>query len=365
MIWKPIYILDNVVMVFTALISIGSAIYLWPQIPKILSITSSAQLTELNNRLENEIAQKNKYERTIFESESRFRLSFDYAAIGMGLVDLDGRWQKVNKSLCHMLGMTEAELLATTFQEITHPDDLELDLKHVDDLLQGSISNYHMEKRYLHKMGNIVWINLSASIVRDEHNKPVHFVAQIENITERKIQEAEILQLAYHDALTNLPNRRLLQDRLHQAILRAQREKVMMSVFFLDIDYFKRINDNYGHDIGDMVLSLTAEKIGSCVRKTDTLGRQGGDEFVLILNDVNRKSDVISVAENIMKSFKKPLHINGQPTPVSLSIGISIYERDSINTSEDLMKKADMALYETKAAGRNGYRIYSVISNTS
>lgn len=195
-------------------------------------------------------------------------------------------------------------------------------------------------------------------------HKPVHFVSQIENITERKMRETEITHLAYYDTLTDLPNRRLLLDRLNQAVLRAQREKSMMSVLFLDIDYFKNINDRFGHNVGDIVLSLTAEKIGSCIRKTDTLGRQGGDEFVLILNDVNCKSDVISIAENIMKCFKKPLQINSQLTEVSLSIGISFYERDSINTTEDLMKKADMALYEAKAAGRNGYRIYSATPNS-
>lgn len=364
MVWKPVYIFDNVIMVITAILSLGTAIYLLPQIPKILSIPSSAQLTELNNRLEAEIEQKNQVQRILYESETSFRLSFDYAAIGMGLVGLDGRWPRVNKSLCQMLGMTETELLAKTFQEITHPDDLELDLKHVNELIEGSISNYHMEKRYFHKLGHIIWINLSGSLVRDEHNKPVHFVSQIENITERKMQEAEITHLAYHDTLTDLPNRRLLLDRLNQSLLRAQREKCMISVFFLDIDYFKSINDKFGHNVGDIVLSLTAEKIGTCIRKTDTLGRQGGDEFVLILNDVNCKSDVISIAENIMKSFKKPFQINSQPTEVSLSIGISIYDKDSINTTEDLMKKADKALYEAKAAGRNRYRIYSETPNS-
>lgn len=133
-------------------------------------LQSNAQLTELNSRLEAEIAQKNHYVKILNESETSFRLSFDYAAIGMGLVGPDGRWLRVNKSLCQMLGMTETELLAKTFQEITHPDDLELDLKHVNDLIEGSISNYHMEKRYFHKLGHIIWINLSASLVRDEHN---------------------------------------------------------------------------------------------------------------------------------------------------------------------------------------------------
>ena len=359
MVWKPIYIFDNVMMVITAILSLGTALYLLPLIPKVLSIPSSAQLTDLNSRLEAEIEQKIRFEKILNESESRFRLSFDYAAIGMGLVDLNGRWLKVNKSLCLMLGMTEDELLALTFQDITHPDDLELDLKYVNDLLAGSINHYQMEKRYFHKLGNIVWVNLSVSIVRDENNNPVHFVSQIENITQRKTQEDEITYLAYHDTLTKLPNRRLILDRLEQAIFRAQREKSMACVLFLDINHFKKINDTFGHDYGDMVLTRTAEKLDSNIRKTDTLGRQGGDEFIVVLSDVKSRADVTSVVENIMKSFTTPFQINGQLIPVTLSIGISIYDKDSEDTMKDIMKKADVALYEAKAAGRNGFRFYA------
>jgi diguanylate cyclase (GGDEF)-like protein/PAS domain S-box-containing protein len=363
MVWNPIYIFDNAIMAITAILSLGTALYLLPQIPKILSIPSSAQLTDINTRLEAEIELKNQFEKILHESESRFRLSFDYAAIGMGLVDLNGRWLKVNKSLCLMLGMTEDELLALTFQDITHPDDLELDLKYVNDLLIGSINHYQLEKRYFHKLGNIIWVNLSVSIVRDDRNNPVHFVSQIENITQRKTQEAEISYLAYHDTLTKLPNRRLILDRLEQAMLRAQREKSIISVLFLDIDHFKKINDTYGHDYGDMALTRTAEKLDSNIRKTDILGRQGGDEFVIVLSDIKHRADITSVVENITKSFSAPFQINGCLIAVTLSIGISIYESDSNDTLKDLIKKADMALYEAKEAGRNGFRFYSETPN--
>ena len=358
MIWKPIYIIDNWVMVTTALLSAGTAIFFWLQLPKVLNIPSSAQLTDLNDRLQAEIEQKIQFAKMSYESENRFRLSFDYAAIGMGLVDLNGRWLKVNRSLCLMLGMTEEELLASTFQDITHPDDLEIDLKHVNDLLMGVVDNYQMEKRYFDKSGNIIWINLSASVVRDKNKSPVHFVAQIEDITQRKEQEAKIAHFAYHDTLTNLPNRRLLVDRLNQALFRAKRDKCIISVIFLDIDYFKNINDTFGHDIGDIVIKMTAEKLGSCIRSTDTLGRQSGDEFIIILTDLKHRDDAIHVAENIVKSFSSPLQINSQLIPVTLSLGISIFESGSTDSTIDLMKKADMALYEAKAAGRNGFRLF-------
>lgn len=255
--------------------------------------------------------------------------------------------------------MREDELLASTFQDITHPDDLEIDLKYVNDLLIGSINHYQMEKRYFHKLGNIIWVNLSVSIVRDKHSIPVHFVSQIENITQRKTQEAEIKFLAYHDTLTNLPNRRLLLDRLEQAMFRAQREKSIISVLFVDIDHFKKINDTFGHDYGDTVLNMTANKLGSWIRKTDIIGRQGGDEFIIVLSDVKGRADVNSVIESIMEAFKAPFQVDSQLISVTLSIGISIYEGDSRETLKDIMKKADLALYEAKTTGRNMFRFYS------
>ena len=358
MIWKPLYIIDNWVMATTALLSMGTAIALWPQLPKILSIPSSAQLTDLNDRLQAEIEQKIQLEKIAYESENRFRLSFDYAHIGMGIVDLNGSWLKVNKSLCLMLEMTEEELQASKFQDITHPEDLEIELKHMNYLKNGITDHYQMEKRYFNKFGDIIWINNSASLLRDDHGSPVHLIVQIEDITYRKGQEAEIHHFAYHDTLTNLPNRRLLVDRLNQALFRAKRNKCIISVFFLDIDYFKKINDTLGHDIGDMVIKLTAEKLGSCIRSTDTLGRQSGDEFIIILTDLKHRDDAIHVAENIVKSFSSPLQINSQLIPVTLSLGISIFESGSTDSTIDLMKKADMALYEAKAAGRNGFRLF-------
>ena len=306
-----------------------------------------------------DVTRQKTLEHNLNESENRFRLSFDYAAIGMALVGLDGQWLKVNKNLCQMLGMKQKELLALTFQDITHPDDLELDLKHLNELLSGSINHYQMEKRYFHKLGNIIWIHLSVSLVRDDHNQPVHFVAHIEDITQHKIQVAEIEHLAYHDTLTNLPNRRVVLDGLNQAMLRAQREKNMISVLMLDIDHFKTINDTLGHDCGDSVITMTANNLSSCIRKTDTLGRQGGDEFVIVLSEIKSRTDVISVVKKIMEAFASPFQIDGQSIQVTLSIGISMYEIDSTDTLKELLKKADMALYEVKGAGRNGYRIYS------
>ncbi|HEN4756102.1 TPA: PAS domain S-box protein, partial [Legionella pneumophila] len=135
------------------------------------------------------------------ESELRFRSAFNSAAIGMAIVSLEGMWLKVNQSLCQIVGYSEEELLETNFQSITYPEDLELDLGYVRQLLEGDIRFYHMEKRYIHKNGSIIWILLSASLIRDPENKPLYFISQIQNIDAQKRAEQELQHIAYHDIL--------------------------------------------------------------------------------------------------------------------------------------------------------------------
>lgn len=290
-------------------------------------------------------------------SERQFRTSFETAAIGMALVGIDGNWLKVNQSLCHILGYSRNELLKLTFQNITHPDDLELDLNHVKELLGGICNHYQIEKRYFNKKGHIVWANLSVSIVRDDKGNPIHFVAQIEDITLKKSYQDEMNYHAQFDSLTGLPNRRTLMERMEHARLRAKLNSHYMVVLFIDIDYFKSINDTYGHDFGDMVLLEVSQNLSSCLRVTNTLGRLGGDEFVVILSDINTKNDVENILQKIVSRFSEPLTLNSINIKVSLSIGATIYNTEKDQSITELLKSADIALYEVKARGRNGFQI--------
>lgn len=371
-IWFPDYWLAGSVKALTALASIPTAFLLVKLVPTALLIPSPSALQGVNEQLMSEITERKQTEQTLQEknlqleiatlalkqSEERFRNSFETAAIGMALVGTDGSWLKVNRSLCDMLGMSENYLLSRTFQDITHPDDLDVDLHHVAELLEGKKDHYHMEKRYFHRDGHIIWINLSVSIVRDANRQPVHLVSQIEDITERKAREEKIKHLAYHDSLTGLPNRRIVIDRLSQAMLRAQRNQHPMAVFFIDMDHFKTINDTYGHDAGDGILSAISHELGSCIRKTDTLGRLGGDEFIIVLSDIKTMEDALLVASKIIEETQKPFLIQGHHIRIGLSIGIAMYKPDSNDTTDELLKKADIALYDVKASGRNGIRVY-------
>ncbi len=297
-------------------------------------------------------------ELALSESDQRFRGSFESAAVGMALVGLAGEWLEVNQAVLDMLQYEEDELLKLTFQDITHPDDLELDLEHLEALTAGKIPSYQMEKRYFCKDGSVIWIVLSASMVTDGQGLPLHYVAQIENITERRKLEKRVAYQATHDELTALPNRRLLQERLNHTLALSRRHKRSFALMFIDVDHFKQVNDEYGHDVGDDLLKWIADKLGAVVRNSDTLARQGGDEFVLLLSEISAPEDAALVARKVFSAIREEFDSDLLQLKVSLSVGIAIYDPVSPDTAEDLLRKADTALYQVKRSGRNDFRLY-------
>jgi len=307
---------------------------------------------------ENERARQES-ERLLRESEERFRNTLEHAAVGIGVASTDGRFIVVNPSLCKILGYTREELLQLTFFELTHPDDKAKTLEHAKKLLDGQINAYQLEKLYQHKNGQPVWVQVTVSLLRDSSGAPLNFIGQVEDITERKRCQEEIRQLAYYDVLTCLPNRRLLLDRLNQTLAQAQRHQRSLAVMFLDLDRFKEINDTLGHDIGDELLKEVAKRLELCVRGGDTVSRQGGDEFVIILSEISQQQDAALVAEKILEVLSSTITIQGHKLKITTSIGIVIYTVDSADDAMKLLKKADVAMYQAKGAGRNTFRFYS------
>ncbi|MCX4188869.1 CHASE domain-containing protein [Methylophaga sp. OBS3] len=305
-----------------------------------------------------DITWRKEAEITLQMSEERFRNAFDTAAIGMALVDLDGRWLEVNDALCNMLGYSESEVLKLTFMDVTHPDDLDLDQQYVEKLIDSELDHYQMEKRYICKDGQILDALLSVSVVHDEHGKVKHFVSQMQDITARKNERERMRLMAFYDALTGLPNRRLFDERISHAVLSARRNQNCLALMYIDVDHFKQINDSYGHDIGDEVIKTVAKLMHNELRASDTLARFGGDEFVVLLTDVMDKDSVMKVAENLRAPFSEPLTIGEQNIRVTLSIGIAIWSAETDENIASFMKKADIALYEVKAKGRNDVAIY-------
>jgi diguanylate cyclase (GGDEF)-like protein/PAS domain S-box-containing protein len=298
-------------------------------------------------------------ERLLRVSEARFRNTLEHAPGGIGVASLDGRFVEVNQSLCRLLGYTREELLQLTFIDITHPDDRARTYDYAKQLLDGKINSHQIEKLYLRKGGQPVWVQVTVSLLQDDSGAPLNFIGQIENITERKRSQEEIRQLAYYDVLTGLPNRRLLLDRLNQALAQAQRHQRSLAVMFLDLDRFKDVNDTLGHDVGDELLKVVAERLEICVRGGDTVSRQGGDEFVIILSEIAQQQDAALVAEKILEVLSQPVTIQGHEMKITTSIGIAVYMNDSADNATKLMKKADIAMYQAKEAGRNGFRFFS------
>jgi diguanylate cyclase (GGDEF)-like protein/PAS domain S-box-containing protein len=192
----------------------------------------------------------------------------------------------------------------------------------------------------------------------DPTNQIIGFASLVHDITERLNTERTIHYMAHHDALTGLPNRRLMQDRLNQAIMAARRKQRHVAVLFLDLDRFKVVNDTLGHDTGDFILKDVGRRLVTCVREVDTVSREGGDEFVVILPDLERPENARVVADKILEELARPVEIGGHEIHVTPSIGISHYPNDATDVHQ-LLKHADNAMYQAKDAGRNTVRFFT------
>ena len=171
-------------------------------------------------------------------------------------------------------------------------------------------------------------------------------------------ERIQLAKYALYDSLTGLANRRLLQDRLKQAWAQASRFGRSMAVMYIDLDHFKQLNDTHGHDFGDELLKMVALQLASCIRNVDTLSRVGGDEFVIVLEEISQPQDAYVVAENILTRFQEPLQVARKTIELNLSVGIAIYQPGSADSVSDLLKQADSALYEVKRAGRNDFLVF-------
>jgi len=262
----------------------------------------------------------------------------------------------VNHHWAEMLGYNLAELEGFSidaWKQMVHAEDVAVSHQLLEKHFAGILPNYESDLRVHHKDGRWIWVHSRGRVMsRMSDGSPKMMFGTYKDISQRKLVEAQMQHVAHHDSLTGLPNRALLNDRLHQVLLAARREKSKFALLYIDLDEFKPVNDNYGHATGDELLRQAARRMVDCVRASDTLARVGGDEFVAVLTGIQNQVDALAVAEKIREALAMVFVFDGLEVKISSSIGVAIYP-DHGQDEEDLSASADAAMYHAKKGGRN------------
>jgi diguanylate cyclase (GGDEF)-like protein/PAS domain S-box-containing protein len=284
----------------------------------------------------------------------RFEIGFEQAPIGAAIDDLTGIAVRVNAALTSFLGRPAEELIGRAWNEYTHPGDVPLREAVLTRVAAGH-DIYEDERRYIRPDGTVVWASSHVRLVRDETGQPQYFFTQLQDLTERKRMEEELAHQALHDPLTGLPNRALLTDRLRHSLAGAGRRGVQLGVLFLDLDHFKVVNDSLGHTWGDELLREAARRVTETVRPGDTVARFGGDEFVVVCDDISALA-LEQIAERLLSAIRRPSIIGGQEMTMTASLGIAI--ADGQSTPESLLRDSDTAMYRAKERNRGGVELF-------
>ena len=290
-------------------------------------------------------------EAALRESEIRYRLLFEQNAAGVCVTKLDGTIIDSNGTFAAMLGYKRLDLIGTSMRALYERgvEREELTQLLIDATLLNSI-----EVELCRADATKVWVLQNLVLVGSGDDAVIH--ATVVDISDRKRAEEQIEFHAFHDVLTQLPNRKLFTDRLGHALTRAKRSGKSLAVMFIDVDHFKTVNDTLGHTAGDELLLEMSRRLLACVRADDTVARLGGDEFTIVLSELRQPEDAVTVARKVLDAVAMPLTVAGTPIEVSASIGIALYPVDG-NDPESLLRNADSAMYRAKESGRNNYQL--------
>ena len=304
------------------------------------------------------ITERKQTEQALRQAEEKYRAIFQDAVVGIFQSTPDGRYINANPAMAHMLGYDSPQELVASITDISR--QVYVDPTSREELArllreQGQVKNF--ECAVYRKDGSKMWFSANVRAV-SEDGVLVGYEGTNEDITTRKIAEEQVQFLAYYDALTGLPNRTLLQDRLGKAIAGSRRQKCKIALLFLDLDGFKIINDSLGHSVGDLLLQQVAERLKKWGREQDTVARLGGDEFLIMLTQVKELPDVAVAAERLMDAMTAEFDVQGHSLNVSCSIGASIFPENGADC-ETLIKNADAAMYGAKDSGRNSFRFFA------
>ena len=285
-----------------------------------------------------------------------YRIISEYMRDLITIIDLNGRCEFISSSHARILGFHPEEMQGELARKWLHPNDADKVTHRLKSLIETS-KDCTFRFRYGNNKGEWMWLEAKASPIFSENGMIEKVLMVSRDITERVKYEGDLKRLAYHDTLTELPNRRLFRERLKQAIKEATRYDCKMAVMYMDLDNFKQVNDSFGHEVGDELLQQFADRVVECLRESDTLARRGGDEFTVLFPEIQEETDVIVIAERIINSLQKSWQIRGHKFTTTSSIGIALYPEDG-KTPHELLENADSALYEVKIRGKNNYSFY-------
>lgn len=310
-------------------------------------------LSEEIGRFQDELKEKGRLLEQKETEIARFFNSVDITAISY---DKAQKQLDIAKGVEQIYGFTQSEFLKipTLWLDVIHPDDKDGVRKKLRKLKAGD--KLIIEHRIIRADLKIRWVAVRLTVVLDPSDKVEKVIGVVFDITERKHMEDQLKQLAYHDELTDLPNRTSLKKHLKKAMARSKRHEHDLSVMFIDLDGFKNVNDTLGHDAGDELLKEVSARLDDIVREEDLVARHGGDEFIVVFEDTG-EIEVESIARRIVDGLSAPYEIGGETASISPSIGISIYPRDG-EDSDILIHNADKAMYAVKCNGKSGYEFY-------
>jgi diguanylate cyclase (GGDEF)-like protein/PAS domain S-box-containing protein len=400
-IWVPMYWLDATAKTLTAAFSGLTAVMLWRLIPVALKIPSISQLadtvmqleqqiqkrikaevaledlnrnlerqvilrteelTATNNRLVDEIERRKQTEEELFSQKQLAIVTLESIGDAVITTNMKSEVAYLNPVAERMTGWTKQDAIGKPILEvfrILNESSRKLASNPVDVVLaHGEVCGLANHTLLVSKGGKEFDIEDSASPIRDQNGIMHGVVLVFHDVSETRKMAHKMTYLAEHDFLTDLPNRLLLTDRITQALNSAQRRHVKAALMFIDIDHFKKINDTLGHEIGDVLLKQLSRRLQNCLRNSDTISRQGGDEFIILLPDIADDYAPAEIAEKLLAATVKSFSIDNHELNISLSIGITIYPDDG-NNAEMLTKNADTAMYHAKAAGRNNYQFFA------
>lgn len=311
-----------------------------------------------NKALEQEAVERRKAERAELMALQRLKLHLERTPLGVIEWDMEFRVVTWNPSAEAIFGYSASEVFGeSAYTLVQGAIDSERLASMWMELMQSKVST-RVSLANKNKRGEIIHTEWYSTPLVDNSGATVGVASLVQDVTERLNTERTIHYMAHHDALTGLPNRRLMQDRLNQAILQARRGQRHVGLLFVDLDRFKLINDTLGHETGDYVLRDIAKRLSKVVREGDTVSREGGDEFVIVLPDLDKPETAQVVANKILAELTKPFEISGHELTVTASIGISHYPNDATDV-QHLLKHADSAMYQAKDAGRNTARFFT------